>query len=339
MHILKNEQGVTLVFIGLLFFLMLLFLGVAVDIGWTTYARGQAQRRVDAAALAAGSALICPTTFPYNGYTDCASYRAAKTQARADLLAGASVNNVVNTSTNPANTVAKMKYNATSQTLTAASDWTQANCNAVQVSEAVPTPLFFSSIRNVFGASENGSMTVHVGATAYVGCPGAEKPPLPLGFCSSAINYPSNCNVAHGLQVPNGANNSGFMDPASLGTMSDSLCKALVNGTTTMPTVSTGTTLNLNNGQLTSCLSAIQTQYNTNKDASGKWCVVVPVVDNCSFVQSQPDSGFAMFCITSVITTGNPKYVDGYLQCPANFTGGPGGECFGTAAQSPVLVN
>ncbi len=347
MHILKNEQGVTLVFIGLLFFLMLLFLGVAVDIGWTTYARGQAQRRVDAAALAAGSALICPTTFPYNGYTDCDSYRAAKTQARADLLASATVNNVINTSTNPSNTVTAMSYNTTTHALTTATGWSAilgggTNCNAVKVTNAVPTPLFFSSIRNVFGASETGSMTIHVDATAYVGCPGTEKPTLPLAFCHDAVD-PTNtgtCDVTHAYQTPD--NNSAFFTPSNI-TANASNCSALVNNPSTMPNISSGDSLNLNNGQLTSCLQDIKTQCTAHScSTTTPWCVLVPVVGgtcNTPMNGSRSVLGFAEFCITQVKDTGSPKYIAGKMTCPASVTGGPGGTCFGTAAQSPVLVN
>lgn len=335
MNPLKNNRGVTLVFIALFLFLLLMFLGLAVDVGWTTYVRNQGQARVDAAALAAASALI----------SQVAATRQSNAQTQAATFASSSNNIVVDasTSTSVTNVLTPMKYNYSTKTLSAAAGWDPTvggalNCNAVKVTNAVPTPLFFSGIRNVFGGTETGSTTINVEATGYLGCPGTAVPPLPLAFCSSAINYPTNCNVANGLQAPNTTNNSGFFDPASMGSMSDSLCKGLVNGSPAMPAIGGETTINLNNGQLTSCLQDIKTQYNAKKDVSGKWCVPVPVVDACDFNQSQPVAGFAMFCITEVIATGNPKYANGFLQCPSIFRGGSGGKCFGTVATNPILV-
>ena len=58
MNILKNNRGVTLVFIALFLFLLLAFIGLAVDVGWTTYVRSQGQARVDAAALDQTSGLV-----------------------------------------------------------------------------------------------------------------------------------------------------------------------------------------------------------------------------------------------------------------------------------------
>src|SRR5882672_9122599 len=218
MNPLKNNRGVTLVFIALFMFLLLAFLGLAVDVGWTTYVRSQGQARVDAAALAAASQLSKSTV---------AATRQSNAQTIANTFAG--YNMVVDTSTSPTNVVTPMQYNYATKTLTTAADWTTANCNAVKVSNAVPTPLFFSGIRNFFGATETGSMTVNVNATGYLGCPGVATPPLPLVFCSSAINYPTNCNVGNGLRAPNPANTAGFFNGPPFSNMSSSQCVNLVD--------------------------------------------------------------------------------------------------------------
>src|SRR5438046_1502329 len=100
MNPLKNNRGVTVVFIALFLFLLLAFLGLAVDVGWTTYVRNQGQARVDAAALAAASQLSSSTV-------------AAARKSNAETIAGtfANSNSVVDASTSPTTVVAKMFYN------------------------------------------------------------------------------------------------------------------------------------------------------------------------------------------------------------------------------------
>src|SRR5215471_12948830 len=126
MNILKNNRGVALTFIALFLFLLMLFLGVAVDIGWTTIVRTQAQRRVDAAALAAAArAIPLQPTDPTRGTV---------AQTAADTFAG--YNHVVDTSTSPTNTVQAMHYNFSTHAFTTTT-WTDAtaanSANAVKV--------------------------------------------------------------------------------------------------------------------------------------------------------------------------------------------------------------
>ncbi len=330
MNPLKNNRGVTLVFIALFLFLLMMFLGVAVDIGWTTIVRTQAQRRVDAAALAAASRLSSSTV---------AATRQSNAQTIANTFAG--YNKVVNTSTNPTNTLTPMNYNYTTRALTPAADWTTANCNAVKVSNAVSTPLFFSAIRNVFGASETGSTTINVNATAYLGCPGVEKPALPLAICHSAAD-PTNtgtCDTTTLFQQPD--NNSAWFGPPGMGANA-STCKGLVDGSITMPNINTGDVINLNNGQLNSCLKAIGDQCAArNCSAANPWCVTMPVFDgacNGPLNNNRTVLGFAEFCISQVSSQGSNKSVQGHMQCPVTLAGPTGGACFGASSQNPVLV-
>ena len=331
MNTLKNNRGVTLVFIALFLFLLLMFLGVAVDIGWTTIVRTQAQRRVDAAALAAVSVFGDPTTTNAN--------RQSKAQTIADTFAG--YNKVVSTSTNPTNTLTPMNYNYSTHALTTAADWTTANANAVKVTNTVSTPLFFSAVRNVFGASETGSTTINVSSTAYLGCPGTEKPTLPLAICHSAAD-PTNagtCDTTTLFQQPD--NNSAFFGPPGMGANA-ATCKGLVNNPGTMPNINTGDVIDLTNGQLTSCLKAIEDQCTAhNCSAANPWCVTMPVFDgtcNGPLNNNRTVLGFADFCITQVSSHGSNKFVEGHMKCPVSLAGPSGGTCFGVYNQNPVLV-
>ena len=47
----KHEQGTVLLYVAGSLIVMLLFVGLAIDGGWTTYVRNQGQAAVDAAAL------------------------------------------------------------------------------------------------------------------------------------------------------------------------------------------------------------------------------------------------------------------------------------------------
>jgi len=166
MNILQNNRGMTLVFVALGLLLFLLFLGVAVDTGWMVYVRAQGQARIDSSALAAAGALVEKIT------TD-------KRQTRAEELANtfSDKNSVVNETVNPANVVTPMNYDPDSGNLTEISNWelfvgSGPNCNAVRVTTAVPTPVFFAGIRNVFGAGETGQEDITVSAVSHLPCPG-----------------------------------------------------------------------------------------------------------------------------------------------------------------------
>jgi len=57
MRPLKNEQGYALVFMTLMIVLLLIMVGMGLDTGHLSYVRSQGQPAVDAAALAAASAI------------------------------------------------------------------------------------------------------------------------------------------------------------------------------------------------------------------------------------------------------------------------------------------
>lgn len=57
MRLLKNEQGYVLIFATLMFVLLLIIVGMGLDTGHLAYVRSQGQPAVDAAALAAASAV------------------------------------------------------------------------------------------------------------------------------------------------------------------------------------------------------------------------------------------------------------------------------------------
>lgn len=350
MNIIRNNRGATLVFVALSTFLLLLFLGVATDAGWTVYVRSQGQARVDAAALAAARALV--------------DQNPTNRQTKATTLANtfSDKNSVVNASTDPANVVDPMKYNLTTGALTnLGSDWTPGavgdNCNAVRVATAVPTPLFFSGVRNVFGASETGSMNINVNAVAHLPCPGslttdmaARLAPLALRQCR--FSTASDCEGNKTLwQQPTGPDNSAW----TLFNLkaNGSNCKDVADGppypSGLDPEVKVGETIDINNGQIDSCLKELEDYYTargcttTNKcgDPPDPQCTaVVPIIDACSGGKTAKVTGFATICFTDFKSKSSPKYVKGSLECneyPSG-TSGAGGVCLGSYTRNPILV-
>lgn len=375
MNILNNERGVVLVFVAMGLVLFLLFLGVALDTGWTVYVRSQGQARVDSAALAGAAGL----------FDQDADDREAAAKQLAETFSDTE-NPVLTTNTNTAEDVIPMHYNPATQALTEAPSWapppngnfTQPGANAVRVQNAVPTPLFFSGIRNVFGANETGAMDINVNATGFLGCPaGAIIEPggiAPLALRACRVPFPACNNLPYTLyQSPDsGADNSAFTTLFETGAK---YCQDLVSGAEPSPPVTVDACdviKTIGSGSVSSCFCALQAKYpaavcnptSCAQNPSPEECTVtLPVVDTgCSGQQygtcDPADTsmnngqvvGWAKICFTSILQNGTmchsppvqgaPNFeIKGILKCgvsvPGTYTGT---QCFGTIAQNPVLV-
>ena len=113
----------------------------------------------------------------------------------------------------------------------------------------------------------------------------------------------------------------------------------IVDGT--CPVLSVGDTLNLSNGEFTSCLHDLKTLL-ANALASGAdgLDTFVPVVNTDDFVQTDTVQGFVHFLITDVTIQGNNKTVSGYVQEAGILTTGSpgnGGGNYGVLS-TPKLV-
>ena len=349
----KHEQGTVLLYVAGSLIVMLLFVGLAIDGGWTTYVRNQGQAAVDAAALSAVSAV------PNYEQGASASTIELRASAFAQNAASAGSANIVMhqaPTLTLANNIDCLTYNQASNTFTCSDPGCTGACapaqvNAVRVSmadstaptrnSAINVPLFFGRMVGM------PFMRLNVSAVGYLQCPGtctSSTCPseLPLALCANYVGYPNNCGPTTSLQVPNGTNNSAFtsfFDPST----SAHDCRYFVDNPTAIPSVTVGQSINVTNGQDASCLHDIQTLFNTNKDASGKWCVFTAVL-NCtgaSLNGAFAVAGFAQLCITQVVDTGSPKYVQGYLNCGVNVnnssTPSPGG-CFGSTVANSILA-
>jgi len=300
MNILRNNRGVTLVFVAMGLLLFLLFLGVALDTGWVVYVRSQGQARVDSAALAAAGALIEKPFDPL----------------RPEELANtfSDKNSVVNASVNPVNRVTLMNYDQISGVLQEAPSPYGGSVlyNAVRVTTDVPTPVFFAGIRNVFGAGETGQENITVGAVSHLPCPGIETRGDQLAqlvIAKAFWNFPAGCNVSHSFASLN------------LGQGNAVLARATVSvpvqvGTFIVPQLSP-----LTQGDLERLVKSCGDS------------TIVPVVENVGSGSTKIE-GFASIC-----RSGTGGAIAIRLQCGEVALGSAGvGECFGTYASNPILI-
>jgi Flp pilus assembly protein TadG len=343
MSIIQNNRGATLVFVALSLLLLLLFLGLVIDTGWMVYVRAQGQKRVDAAALAAASALV--------------EQNPANRRKQATRLANtfSDQNTVINASTDPANVVDPMKYDLTTGALTnLKSDWTPGvagdNCNAVKIATTVPTPLFFSGVRNSFGDSETGSTDINVNAVAHLPCPGvgylSKGGFAPIALRQCQFDTASDCERSQSfLDISLNIDISAF----TTYNLSANFCSDLVNGiipATADAAVEIGETINLIGlDQLPVCLQALLDHFryctvgNKCADPPDPRCTVrVPIVDQCIGLGSGNVVGFATICLNRITLV--PIILQASLECNeyAGNTDGAGGVCLGTYTRSPILV-
>jgi Flp pilus assembly protein TadG len=328
--LLHNERGAVLAFVAMGLLLFLLFLGVALDTGWTVYVRSQGQARVDAAALAGAAGLFSQNT-------------ATRKDAAKELAVTFSdtENPVLTAETEPDDDVTPMHYNPATQALTEAPSWapppngdfTQPGANAVRVTNAVPTPLFFSGVRNVFGANETGETNINVGAVGFLGCPGGGliEPggiaPLALRACK--VPFPACNNEPFTIyQAPDsGPDNSAFTTLFSTGA---AYCGKLVTGIEPSPPVQVDAcdVINLIGSGISNCFCDLQGRYpaavcNPTSCAQAEppaQCVAtLPVVDtgclgqqygSCAPAGTNMSNGhvvgFAKICFTSITKNREP---------------------------------
>jgi Flp pilus assembly protein TadG len=344
----NNERGSVLVFITLMIVLLMIMVGMGLDTGHLAYVRSQAQPVVDAAALAAASAIP-------SGNDATVQARAAAFNAKNDYLGSSNTQLVQN------NSVTFIHYDGATGNITKVANAAAANGVRVAMentnpyggttTSAITSPVFLTPLFNLFGGSASGTQQVSVSATAIIeaipgmpiaiaGCPPANA--ACTGGSGTATNPYTQCTL---LQVSSG-NNSNSQDSGwttySFGANAPTI-KAMVGNNSTcdsIPVVQINVgCINLNNGQITTVLNEFSKVYSPLSGAgtppSSDDCGLIPVVDasitnfnQCAAVQS-----WAKFCIRDVASNGNPKYLLGDLTCNVSNLGAAATNCY-----SPRLV-
>ena len=190
MQPLKNEQGYALVFMTLMIVLLLIMVGMGLDTGHLAYVRSQGQPAVDAAALAAASAIP-------SGNWSTVTDRAAKFNPGGTNPGTG--NNYLNSPNNQISqkNVTLVKYdNTTGEFATAGVNINNANGARVALentnpyggdaAQAMKSPLFLAPLFNLFGQSAKTTADVNVSAVAV----NQALPGLPIVVLDSLCTAP-----------------------------------------------------------------------------------------------------------------------------------------------------
>jgi Flp pilus assembly protein TadG len=169
MQTVKNEHGYALIFVTVMIVLLLIMVGMALDSGHLAYVRSQGQPAVDAAALAAASAIP-------SGSWSTVTNRAAKFNPGGTNPGTG--NNYLDSPNNAIDqqNVTLVKYdNATGEFAT--SGVSIANANGARVAlenknphggsagEAMKSPLFLTPLLNLFGQATEGTANARLLST------------------------------------------------------------------------------------------------------------------------------------------------------------------------------
>ena len=330
----RNEEGSVLVFVTLMIVLLFVMVGMGLDSGQLAYTRSTAQPAVDAAALAAASAI--------------ATRDEAEVRNRAILFNGSNTfTNSGDTAISTAN-VTLMEYNSTTQALAKAASITTANAARVALESTNPydggatntpinSPLFLTPLLNLMKISSQKTQNVSVSAvavnTAVVGLPMAVEVARCSGTNPKRLLQSSSSEGQGNSFNDNSGYTTYWVNNTSPPTIQDFL-RVSDNCGGGMPALSgVGYCTQLNNGAIVSVYDDFEKLF---KDNPGK-CFLIPVVQSGSdWSRCQNIMYFGTWCpdlTTPVVKNGNDRYLLGDLTCPTDPTATTNLKCF-----SQVLV-
>src|SRR5215510_8873361 len=311
MHIIHNERGSVLVFVTLSIVLLLIMVGMGLDTGHLVYNRAQGQAAVDAAALAAASAI--PT--------------GSSTQVTDRATAFNSTNNYVDSPTNSITdkNITYVQYSATDGSINT-SGVSIANANGVRVALETTNPhtganpatamisrVFLMPLLNLFGHNVDDTAKLRVSAVAVV----KAAPGLPIAIEKARCSQP---NPQKLLQSSSQTDNSGYTT-YWINNTSAAEIRALLKSAKTCggsPAVDVGLATQLNNGQISSIYSDFADVFKANPGE----CYLIPVVqDGSKWNQTEKIIDFAKFCPdpkNPVVKDGKDKYIYGTVTCGQN---------------------
>ena len=312
MRVINNERGSVLVFVTLSIVLLLVMVGMGLDTGHLVYVRAQGQAAVDAAALAAASAI--PTG------------SAAQVNDRATAFNAAN-----NYADSPKNSITDknityVRYSQIDGSINT-SGVSIANANGVRVAledtnphtgaapaTAMISRVFLMPLLNLFGNQTDDTAKLRVSAVAVV----KAAPGLPIAIEEARCSQP---NPQKLLQSSSQTDNSGYttywIDNASASQIREILKNAKTCGGG-IPSVDVGFPTNLNNGQISAVYSDFEDVFKDNPSQ----CYLIPVVRNGSnWNQTEKIIDFAKFCPDAknpVVKSGSDKYIYGTVTCGQN---------------------
>ena len=316
MHLVKNDSGSVIVLVTLMIVLLMVIVGLGLDTGQLTYVRNQGQSAVDAAALAAVSAL--PSRDP--------------NQVSARAVAFNATNNYVDTNPDALKStdVSYVYYNFTTNDVERYNE-PIATANGVRVAReaghAITTPVFLTPLMNLFGTSTPGTQNVSVSAVATI----IAKPAIPIAVWSNVCGAPGEEKTTEiKMQHPDQKDDTNsenscwttFLDCSSGAKDIKALFKVAEEcsgGGANLGEVEIGTPICQNRGQANSALGKADDFF--MKDHPNRWWLV-PVIGgggNCDPSNPTKVTNWAKIYPTAVSKTGNPKSITAKVACDPKY--------------------
>jgi len=299
-----NQRGTVAVLTaaGLLLFLGLVGLGV--DLGHLYLVKGELQRAADAGAMAGARALF----FPANS---------APPQCSQATTLGAQIarTNIVDGSPSVLSNIQTGYWDWKARTFSPGCSSDSATyTTAVTLTTTNMVTLAF------MGAWGFGPLTLSSRATSSVGFVGRVPPgTIPVALSKNAYKIGNQVKINF-----TGTDNGGWFVPSGYSSSASALAD-YINENNPLPALNVGDTINLNNGAVSSALSALAKQLASR---GNHWTTFLPAVDTTSFNQSIPINGFVAFTLTNV-KTGNNAAITGVVSDyqeasgPGYILGGP----------------
>jgi Flp pilus assembly protein TadG len=312
MHLVNNQRGTVLIFVTLSMALLLIMVGMGLDTGHLVFVRAQGQAAVDAAALAAASAI--PT--------------GSSTQVNDRAAAFNSKNNYADSSNNwiSDKNITYVQYSPPDGSINT-SGVNVTNANGVRVALETTNPhtganaatamisrVFLMPLLNLFGHDVDNTANVSVSAVAVI----KAGPGLPIAIEEAKCSQP---NPQKLLQSSSQTDNSGYTTYWIPNASATQIRELLENAKTCgggIPSVDVGFLTQLNNGQISSVYSDFADVFKEDPHQ----CYLIPVVRNGSnWNQTEKIIDFAKFCPdpqNPVVKDGSDKYLYGTVTCGQN---------------------
>jgi Flp pilus assembly protein TadG len=335
---IKNDRGAVLVFVTLMIVLLMIMVGMGLDTGHLAYIRSQGQPAVDAAALAAASAV-------HTGEVDQVENRAKAFNSTNNYLD--SPNNQIGKAN-----ITYINYNSGTNTFTAQGS-TIAGANGVRVAlettnpyggtpnTPMKSPLFLTPLFNLIGIPTAKTANVSVSAVAIV----KSAPDLPIameqGLCGAKnADGQYEKKEAKLLQANAVDETSGYTTFYIPPTSKTQVYNLLMGGLNCSGAASVGIGFctELGNGQVAAIYSDFEDVFLKGK--TEQRCYLIPVVGNgvtynqCSnildfaqFCPKQGDDGWGLGKTKSADGKGYDKYIIGDITCGADPYKAPWAKC------------
>jgi Flp pilus assembly protein TadG len=342
----KNQKGTVLVFVTLMIVLLMIMVGMGLDTGHLAYIRSQGQPAVDAAALAAASAI-------YTGDTAQAENRAKAFNSTNNYLD--SPNNLIDSAN-----LTYINYNASTNTFTSLGT-TIAGANGVRVAlettnpyggaggTAMKSPLFLTPLFNLFGIPTAKTTNVSVSAVAIV----KSAPDLPIAMeqtlCGTKDANGQYQKIEAKLLQSNTADETSGYTTFYINNASKTTIYELLMGSLSCSgaaSVGIGFCTELNNGQISTIYDDFNSVFLKGKTEDRSY--LIPVVatgvtyNQCSNIldfarfwpkqsETPDDPGWGIGKTKSADGQGWDKYITGYVKCGADPNDAPWAKCHVTS--------